>query len=532
MPALVTIDQLAYRTPDGRELFSGLTLSLGPEKVGLVGRNGSGKSTLLRIIQGELAPSAGSVAVGGRIGVLPQAFAPPPGAAVADILGAREGLDRIARIEAGAGTDEDLADADWTLEPRIDAALAAVGLDGLSLKHDAATLSGGQMTRAALAGLLVAQPALLILDEPTNNLDEAGRRLLAEVLSGWRGGALVVSHERTLLRQMDRIVELSGLGLRSYGGGYDLYAAQKAEGEAAAHRELTTAERDARRLERDIQAARERQDRRDSAGRRSRARGDAPKILLDAQAERAERTGGRGARLAERQRTDAQETLSDARARVERVSQLAFELPPTGLAAGKTVLAIDDLGFAHADGPPLFESFDFQLTGPGRVGVVGPNGSGKSTLLGLIVGDLKPQSGNVRLGAPVAILDQRAAALRDDETLVEAYRRLNPASDDQTAHAALARFLFRGAAGRREVGELSGGERLRAAMACALYVPSPPQLIVLDEPTNHLDLDSIAAVEAAVRAYDGAVIVVSHDPDFLEAIGIDRLVRLGADQAR
>jgi ATPase subunit of ABC transporter with duplicated ATPase domains len=236
MPALVTIDQLAYRTPDGRELFSGLTLSLGPEKVGLVGRNGSGKSTLLRIIQGELAPSAGSVAVGGRIGVLPQAFAPPPGAAVADILGAREGLDRIARIEAGAGTDEDLADADWTLEPRIDAALAAVGLDGLSLKHDAATLSGGQMTRAALAGLLVAQPALLILDEPTNNLDEAGRRLLAEVLSGWRGGALVVSHERTLLRQMDRIVELSGLGLRSYGGGYDLYAAQKAEGEAAAHR--------------------------------------------------------------------------------------------------------------------------------------------------------------------------------------------------------------------------------------------------------------------------------------------------------
>jgi ATPase subunit of ABC transporter with duplicated ATPase domains len=532
MPALVTLDQLACRTPDGRELFAGLTLSLGSERVGLVGRNGSGKSTLLRIIRGELAPSAGSVAVAGRVGVLPQAFAPPAGAAVADVLGVRPGLERLGRIEAGEGSEDDLSEADWTLEARIEEALAAAGLSGLSLDREAALLSGGQMTRLALAGLLVSQPDLLILDEPTNNLDEDGRRLLAEVLASWRGGALVVSHDRTLLRQMDRIIELSGLGLRSYGGGYDLYVAQKAEEEAAAHRELAAAERDARRLGRDIQAARERQDRRDSAGRRARARGGAPKILLDAQAERAERTGGRGARLAERQREDAQETLSVARARVERVSQLAFELPPTALATGKTVLAIDDLTFAHEGQAALLQGLNLRVTGPERVGVVGPNGSGKSTLLRLIVGDLQPQAGAVRLGAPAAILDQRAAALRDEETLVDAYRRLNPASDDQTAHAALARFLFRGAAGRKRVGELSGGERLRAAMACALCAPSPPQAIILDEPTNHLDLDSIAAVEAAVRAYDGAVIAVSHDPDFLEAIGIERLVRLGGAQAR
>jgi ATPase subunit of ABC transporter with duplicated ATPase domains len=500
MPASVTLDQLAYRTPDGRELFSGLTLSLGAERVGLVGRNGCGKSTLLRLIQGELSPSDGSVAVGGRLGLLPQAFAPPAGAGVADVLGAREGLDRIARIEAGEGGEDDLADADWTLLPRVEEALSAVGLPGLDLGRDAASLSGGQMTRVALARLLVAEPELLILDEPTNNLDEAGRRLLAQVLAGWRGGALVVSHDRTLLRQMDRIVELSSLGLRSYGGGYDFYVAQKAEEEAAAKRDLATAERDARRLEREIQLARERKDRKDSAGRKSRARGDAPKILLDAQADRSERTSGRGARLAERQRSDAQDMLNAARSRVERAAQIEFELPSTGLALGKTVLEVEDLTFAHEGGSVLFDEFNLRLVGPERVGLVGPNGSGKSSLLGLIAGTLRPQAGAVRLNASMAILDQQAAALDDDETLVEAYRRLNPASDDQTAHAALARFLFRGAAGRRKVGNLSGGERLRAAMACALCAPSPPQLIVLDEPTNHLDLDSIAAVEAGVRA--------------------------------
>ena len=527
MPALVTLDQLAWRTPDGRELFHGLTQAFGAERVGLVGRNGSGKSTLLRLIQGDLAPSAGSVSVAGRLGVLRQSLSPPANAILADLLGVRSGLDRLARILAGEGTADDLAEADWTLEARIEDALGAMGLGGVGVDRPASALSGGQATRAVLAGLLVAQPDFLVLDEPTNNLDAAGRRRLEAVLGGWSRGALVVSHDRALLRRMDRIVELSSLGLRSYGGGYDLYAAQKAEEAQAARRDLATAERDAARLERDIQTARERQARRDAAGRRSRLKGDAPKILLDAREDRAERTGGRGASLAERQRADAQETLASAQARVERTRDLGFDLPPTDLPAGKVVLALEGVAFAFPGQPPLFTDFDLRMVGPERVGLVGPNGTGKSTLLALITGALAPSHGEARLGVAAAILDQRAAALRDDEALVDAYRRLNPDSTDNGAHAALARFLFRGADGRRMVGELSGGERLRAAMACALVTPAPPQLIILDEPTNHLDLDSIAAVEAAVRAYDGAVLAVSHDADFLAAIGVERRVRLG-----
>jgi ATPase subunit of ABC transporter with duplicated ATPase domains len=133
----------------------------------------------------------------------------------------------------------------------------------------------------------------------------------------------------------------------------------------------------------------------------------------------------------------------------------------------------------------------------------------------------------VTLGAPAAFLDQQTALLRPQETLMEAFRRLNPQASENRAHAALARFLFRNAAAGKRVGELSGGERLRAALACVLLADRPPQLLILDEPTNHLDLESIEAVEAALRGYDGAVLVVSHDRDFLAAIGIEREVVLG-----
>jgi ATPase subunit of ABC transporter with duplicated ATPase domains len=528
MPALVTLDGLSYRTPDGRPVFEGLTLAVGAQRVGLVGRNGAGKSTLLRLILGEISPSGGSVSVNGRLAVVRQALSPAPGATVAELLGVAEALVRLARIEAGRAAGDDLAEADWTLQARLEAALADVGLAGLALEAPAGSLSGGQTTRAALAGALAAEPDLLLLDEPSNNLDAEGRRAVAAVLERWKGGAIVASHDRSLLRRMDRIVELSGLGVRVYGGGYDLYAERKAEAAAAAARELDAAERSAARTARQAQAARERQARRDSAGRRARARGDAPKILLDAKAERAERTAGKGARLAERQADAAQAALAAAQARVERANSLAFGLPSSGLAGGKTVLALEDVSFAYPGGPAVICGLSLRISGPERVALAGPNGAGKSTLIRLIAGELAPGGGRRVVNGPIAVLDQQAAMLREEETLLAAFRRLNPQADDNAAHAALARFLFRNVEAERRTDRLSGGERLRAALACTLMARVPPQLLILDEPTNHLDLESVAAVEAALAGYDGAILAVSHDADFLAAIGVERTVELCA----
>lgn len=526
MPAFLTFDSLSYRTPDGRSLLDGLTLAFGAERTGLVGANGAGKTSLLRLGVGELAPTSGAATRNGRIAMLRQALQPPPGATVADLLGVAADLARLDRITAGRGSADDLADADWELPAHLEAALAELGLAGLELTRPAASLSGGEATRAQLAGRIARQPDLLILDEPTNNLDVEARGYVADLLSGWRRGALVVSHDRALLRRMDRIVELSGLGARLYGGGFDAYAERKAVEAAAAARELASAERASVAVEREAQVARERQARRDGAGKRARARGDAPKILLDFRAERAEQSAARGNRLADRRRESVAADLAAAAARVEIRRALAFELPPCGLAAGRTVLTFDRVSYAHPDGPPLIRELSLRIVGPERVAVSGPNGSGKTTLLRLAVGELAPTGGQVRLGVRPSLLDQQTAVLREDETLLAAFQRLNPALGLREAHAALARFLFRNTAAHKAVATLSCGERLRAALACVLMGAEPPQLLVLDEPTNHLDLDSIRAIESALSGYDGALLVVSHDRDFLDAIGVEREIAL------
>jgi ATPase subunit of ABC transporter with duplicated ATPase domains len=526
LPAIITLDRLSQLAPDGRVLFERLTLAFSREKTGLVGRNGVGKTSLIRTMLGEAPPASGAVRIEGAVAVLRQQLSPPPGAQLADLLGVAEPLAKLARLERGEGRDGDLETADWLLLQRIDAAIVEMGLADVALDRPASTLSGGQATRAALAALLIAEPDFILMDEPTNNLDADGRAAVAALLERWPGGALVVSHDRALLRRVDRIVELTSLGAQVYGGGYDLYAARKAEAEAAAARDLDRAEQAIGRVGREVQAAKERKARTDAAGKRLRARRDMPKSWLDGQAERAENTAGRQSQLAERLRAEAERDLADAEARIERVRRLAFDLPPSGLPEGRLVLAFEEVSFAWPDGTPVLREVSFRIAGPERVAVTGANGAGKTTLIRLAVGDLAPTAGQVRRGVPAALLDQRAALLHDDETLLENFRRLNPAADDNAAHAALARFVFRNVSALKPARALSGGERLRAALACALMAARPPQLIILDEPTNHLDLDSIAAIEAALLAYDGALVVVSHDRDFLAAIGVEREVRL------
>lgn len=523
---LATLDRVSADTPDGVRLFDKLTLAFGRERTGLVGRNGVGKSTLLRLIWGAQSPSTGVVARTGSVGVLDQRYEPAPGETVAGTLGVAAALAVLMRVLAGEGAVEDLADADWTLETRIDDALGEVGLRGLVLDRPTASLSGGELTRLRLAGLLVASPDLMLLDEPTNHLDADARRIVAEVLGRWKGGALVVSHDRDLLRRMDRIVELSSLGAAIYGGNYDLYAEHKAAERAAAERGMASAERDLDRAARDAQKAVEKKARRDKAGRAFAAKGSEPKILLGARAERAENTGARDGRLAERRMEAANDAHEAAERRIERVRALRIDLPPTGLATGTTVLTMEGAVWDAPVGRRVLGPLDMSVVGPRRIGVTGPNGAGKSTLLRLAVGTLEPGEGLVRRPVAAAFLDQEASLLWPEETLVEAFRRINPGTSDNAARAALARFLFRNTAGEKRVGQLSGGERLRAGLACVTGGERPARFLVLDEPTNHLDLDAIEAVEAALAVYDGALLVVSHDAAFLDALNLDERVRL------
>lgn len=523
MPALLTIDSLSAATPDGTPLFHDLTLSLGAEHVGLVGRNGSGKSTLLRIVAGDAVPASGSVTLGGSIGMLDQHW--PEELRASDVLAATTMLDRLARLAAGEGSEDDLAEADWTLEPRIEVALAETGLTGIDLARKVATLSGGERTRVALARLLLDAPDLLLLDEPTNNLDADGRAAIAALLAGWRGGVLVATHDRALLEHMDRIVELTPLGARIFGGGWSAFVEARAAERARAQAELVRAGDAVRNTAAAVQQQHERKARRDKAGRAFAAKGSEPKILLGRQAERAENSVGRDSRVADRQLEGAADRLEAARAGIEILTPLTIDVPPTGLATGRRLLSFDRVTVVAGDralGP-----WSFTIAGPAHVAVAGANGAGKTSLLRTAIGEIAPETGTIdRAEGRLAMLDQHVALLDPARSILDNFRRIHPGATEREAHAACARFAFRNRDALRLAGTLSGGERLRAGLACILGGTEPPWLLLLDEPTNHLDLESIEILEAALRAYDGALLVVSHDPAFLTAIGIDQTIAL------
>jgi ATPase subunit of ABC transporter with duplicated ATPase domains len=525
MAASITLSDLAWSTPEGRAVFSGLGLTFGPERTGLVGRNGVGKTTLLKMISGDLLPPAGKVAVAGRVATLRQTVQVESGQTVADLFGVTDALALLRRAEAGEASLDELDTIDWSLEARVTSALDRLGLDappGTLL----ATLSGGQRTRAGLAALVFAEPDFLLLDEPTNNLDRDGRAAVIDLLRGWRSGAVVVSHDRELLDAVDAIVELTSLGATRYGGNWSAYREQKAVELGAAERLLADAEKRVAAVDRAAQDRAERQSRRTGAGRREGLKGGTPRILLGGRKDRAEDTTGGNARLAERHREDAQTAAASARERIEILKPLNIKLPPTHLPAGKVVLKVDAVTAGYQRNRPVLRDLSVTITGPERVAVTGPNGSGKTTLLALATGRLPPWAGAVQVMTAFAVLDQRVSLLDPAASVLDNFRRINPLGNEPACRSALAKFLFRADAALQAVSTLSGGQLLRAGLACVLGGPTPPPLLILDEPTNHLDIDSVEAVEAGLRAFDGAMLVVSHDESFLRAVGISRRIEL------
>jgi ATPase subunit of ABC transporter with duplicated ATPase domains len=324
---------------------------------------------------------------------------------------------------------------------------------------------------------------------------------------------------------MDSIVELTTLGAARYGGNWSHYRERKALELAAARHDLFEAEKRLSQVAEQAQASAERQSRRRRAGERKRARGDAPKVLLNKMRNDSENTGGAQHRLAERQRVQAIGQAAAARQRIEVLQPFSVVLPRTGLPAGRTILRIEDASVGFVPGRPILRDLSLAIGGPERVAVVGPNGSGKTTLLALIAGRLRPWSGTVRVVDDFALLDQQVSLLEAEASLRDNFLRLNRRADENACRAALARFMFRADAALETVASLSGGQVLRAGLACVLGV-KPPSLLMLDEPTNHLDVDAIEAVEAGLRAYDGALVVVSHDEAFLRAVGVSRRLEL------
>ncbi|WP_285033354.1 ribosomal protection-like ABC-F family protein [Mycolicibacterium sp. lyk4-40-TYG-92] len=526
----IACSHLSFSWPDDAELFSDLSFTVGAGHTGLVAPNGAGKSTLLKLIAGELKPTSGSVTVDGSLGYLPQTLPFATDLTVAEILGVAPVLAALTALADGDASEAVFTAIgdDWDIEERSTAQLARLGLD-VPLDRVLGTLSGGEVVTLGLAAQLLRRPDVLLLDEPTNNLDSAARQRLYDELDRYPGTLLLISHDRALLDRMDRIAELRDGDIQFYGGNFAAYQDAVADAQRAAVDEMRNAESQLKLQKRQMQQARERAARRAGTAARNVKDAGLPKIVAGKLKRDAQESAARADEVHARRVGDAKARLDAAERAVRDDDVIALDLPNTEVPAGRTVLTASGLNIQRG-GRTLFadNGIDLDIRGPERIALAGPNGAGKSTLLKIINGDLQPDTGTLTRGdGRIAYLSQRLDLLDGQRSVLENLMAWAPTLSITRRRHLLAQFLFQDNRIDLPVSVLSGGERLRATLACVLYAEPASHLLLLDEPTNNLDLVSVAQLESALNAYRGAFIVVSHDERFLDAIGIDRRMRLG-----
>ncbi|MER0449364.1 ABC-F family ATP-binding cassette domain-containing protein [Streptomyces sp. Edi4] len=523
-PLQISSPALSFAWPDGTPVFEDLQLAVGPGRTGLVGLNGSGKSTLLKLVAGSLTPSSGSIRTAGEVGYLPQNLVLDTTSRVDEALGIDAVRAALHAIEGGDADErhfETVGDA-WDVEERARAALDQLGLGAIGLDRTIGELSGGESVLLRLAALLLKRPDVLLLDEPTNNLDLPARRRLYDAVDSWNGVLLVVSHDRELLDRVDRIADLREGQLAWYGGNFTAYEeALRAEQEAA-ERMVRVAEADVQRQKRELTEAQVKLARRQRYGQQSYDNKVVPRIVANNRRREAQVSAGKHRVLQTERLDQARERLGHAAEAVRDDEEIRIELPLTTVHPGRRVLTLRDLRLAY--GARVEGELD--VRGPERIALVGRNGAGKTTLLRTLAGQLEPVAGEAEVHVPLRFLPQRLDVLDDAASVVENVARHAPGATDNAIRARLARFLFKGARAERPAGTLSGGERFRATLAALLLAEPAPRLLMLDEPTNNLDMASVSALKAALEAYEGALVVASHDVPFLESIGVTRWLLL------
>ncbi|MGQ0585329.1 MAG: ABC-F family ATP-binding cassette domain-containing protein [Reyranella sp.] len=466
-PPLLALSDIRFHLGD-QTILDGVELSIAPgERLSLVGRNGAGKSTLLRILAGE------PIADGGT------RFA-QPGATVATLP---QEPNFAGHSSVGAYVASALPDSLGSDDYRVTALLDEMKLDAA---REPSNLSGGEARRAALARALVAEPDVMLLDEPTNHLDLPTIEWLEAKLSSWRGAYVLVSHDRRFLANLTRAVLWLDRGIvRRLDKGYAEFDAWSAD---ILEREATERHKLDRLIERETEWA----------GKSIRAR----------------RTRNEGRLRA----------LGDLRKqRREQIGPVGRATIEVGAAESSGALAITVRGITKRWGERVIvEDFSTRIFRKDRIGLIGPNGAGKTTLLKMMIGELEPDSGTVKLGANLlpVIIDQRRVGLDPDktpwETLADRNDHVLVRGHPTHVMTYLREYLFRDEQARQPVRTLSGGERNRLLLAKALAAPS--NLLVLDEPTNDLDADTLDLLQEALTDYDGTVLLVSHDRDFLDRL--------------
>ncbi|WP_205511276.1 ABC-F family ATP-binding cassette domain-containing protein [Longitalea arenae] len=528
---MLILQNLSYLHPNKDVLFEHINLTVtSREKIALIGNNGTGKSTLLRIIAGELSAHEGQLQLDAIPYYIPQLFGQYNGLTVAQALRIDEKLRALKAILAGEVTEHylQLLNDDWTIEERCQEALQYWHLQELDLNQRMDTLSGGQKTKVFLAGIHIHQPSFVLLDEPSNHLDAAGRALLYDFIETTNCTLLVVSHDRKLLNLLNTVCELSARGITVYGGNYDFYTAQKQIERNALNQDIQSKEKALRKAKEKERETIERQQKLDARGKRKQEKAGVARIMMNTLRNSAENSTSKMKSAHAEKIGGISDELQALRNELPDIDKMQFGFDNTALHRGKILFKASGLNHSYGGQPLWKEKLDLQVTSGERIVIKGLNGSGKTTLIRMILGELEPAVGTVYRAAHNCVyIDQDYSLINHQYSVYEQACIFNTtALQEHEIKIRLNRFLFTKEDWDKPCSALSGGERMRLMLCCLTIGNQAPDIIVLDEPTNNLDIHNIAILTTAINSYEGTLIVVSHDEPFLSEVRVERTINL------
>jgi ATPase subunit of ABC transporter with duplicated ATPase domains len=528
---MLTLQGISYALHNKELLFDNIGFSVNHrDKTALIGNNGAGKSTLLKIIAKELQPASGQLKIDSEPYYVPQIFGQYNQMTIAQAMRIEDKLSALEEILNGNAREDNfsLLNDDWTFEDRCHQALDYWGLTGFKLRQKLETLSGGEKTKVFLAGILVHQPELILLDEPSNHLDKMGRQLLYEFIQSTKSTLIVVSHDGKLLNLLNKVYELSKGGVTTYGGDYDFYVEQKRIENNALNQDIQNKEKTLRQAKDNERETLERQHKLDSRAKKKQEKAGVARIMLNTLRNRAENSTSKIKGVHAEKIIGISDELRTLRAALPDVDKMKFSFDHSALHKGKILLNAVNINFGYNAQTLWKENLVFQFTSGERIALKGVNGSGKTTLIKLILGYSEPQTGTIhRTQSKSVYIDQDYSLINNGLSVYEQAQRYNKSAlQEHEIKIRLNRFLFTMEDWEKPCSALSGGERMRLVLCCLTIDRESPDIIVLDEPTNNLDIQNIEILAAALNEYQGTLIVISHDETFLEEVNIGRTLQL------
>lgn len=529
---MLTIQNLSYTHPDKDLLFSNIHLTAnGGDKIALIGNNGVGKSTLLKIIAQELHPSTGHIAVEVNPYYIPQIFGQLNHLTIAQALRVDIKLKALKEILNGNTEEKNftLLNEDWTIEDRCKEALNYWGLSDLGLSEKLETLSGGQKTKVLLSGILIHQPELILLDEPSNHLDISSRQLLYNFIQTTKSTLIIVSHDRKLLNLLHMVYELNENEIKVYGGNYDFYTEQKEIERHALNQGIQNKEKVLRKAKEKERKTIERQQKLDTRAKKNLGKAGLPKIVSNTWKNSAEKSSAKITNVHEHKTDTIKQELHKLRSSLSDIEQMKFDFDNSKLHKGKKLFVAENVNHRYENKSYLWQNpLNFQIVSGGRIAIKGANGSGKTTLIKIILGELPPKTGKVFISENRSVyIDQDYSLINNKLKVYEQAQQFNTSAlQEHEVKTRLNRFLFAKEDWGKACSTLSGGERMRLMLCCLSIHNQAPDIIILDEPTNNLDIQNVEILTDAINEYKGTLIVISHDEIFLEQINIERKIEL------